>query len=86
MPAAAGEVAPALPSCLPSAAGEASEEPSMTPQPVPATAAQGVADALVSPDRLVVIPNGVHPACSPRPDEAADSEYKYRYIIMPMRI
>jgi glycosyltransferase involved in cell wall biosynthesis len=32
-----------------------------------------VANALVSPDRLVVIPNGVHPACSPRPDEAADA-------------
>jgi glycosyltransferase involved in cell wall biosynthesis len=32
-----------------------------------------VADALVSPGRLVVIPNGVHPACSPSPDEAADA-------------
>jgi len=32
-----------------------------------------VANALVSPARLVVIPNGVHPACSPRPDEAADA-------------
>jgi glycosyltransferase involved in cell wall biosynthesis len=32
-----------------------------------------VADTLVLPDRLVVIPNGVHPACSPRPDEAADA-------------
>ncbi len=32
-----------------------------------------VADALVPPDRLVVIPNGVHPACSPLPDEAADA-------------
>jgi glycosyltransferase involved in cell wall biosynthesis len=32
-----------------------------------------VANALVSPDSLVVIPNGVHPACSPRPDEAADN-------------
>lgn len=32
-----------------------------------------VANALVSPGRLVVIPNGVHPACSPRPDEAADA-------------
>ena len=32
-----------------------------------------VSNALVSPDRLVVIPNGVHPACSPRPDEAADA-------------
>lgn len=31
------------------------------------------AAALVSPGRLVVIPNGVHPACSPRPDEAADA-------------
>jgi glycosyltransferase involved in cell wall biosynthesis len=31
-----------------------------------------VSNALVSPKRLVVIPNGVHPACSPRPDEAAD--------------
>ena len=32
-----------------------------------------VANALVSPGRLVVIPNGVHPACSPRADEAADA-------------
>jgi glycosyltransferase involved in cell wall biosynthesis len=32
-----------------------------------------VDNALVSPDRLVVIPNGVHPACSPRRDEAADA-------------
>jgi glycosyltransferase involved in cell wall biosynthesis len=32
-----------------------------------------VSNALVSPKRLVVIPNGVHPACSPRPDEAADA-------------
>ena len=32
-----------------------------------------VANALVSPGRLVVVPNGVHPACSPRPDEAADA-------------
>ena len=32
-----------------------------------------VANALVSRDRLVVIPNGVHPACSPRSDEAADA-------------
>ncbi len=32
-----------------------------------------VSNALVSPERLVVIPNGVHPACSPRPDEAADA-------------
>jgi glycosyltransferase involved in cell wall biosynthesis len=32
-----------------------------------------VGNALVSPERLVVIPNGVHPACSPRPDEAADA-------------
>ncbi len=32
-----------------------------------------VANALVSPGRLVVIPNGVHPACSSRPDEAADA-------------
>jgi glycosyltransferase involved in cell wall biosynthesis len=30
-------------------------------------------NALVSPDRLVVVPNGVHPACSPRRDEAADA-------------
>jgi glycosyltransferase involved in cell wall biosynthesis len=29
-------------------------------------------NALVSPERVVVIPNGVHPACSPRRDEAAD--------------
>lgn len=28
---------------------------------------------LVSPSRLVVIPNGVHPACSPAPDKAADA-------------
>ena len=41
----------------------------------PSSATRGalIADALVSPDRLVVIPNGVHPACSPRPDEAADA-------------
>jgi glycosyltransferase involved in cell wall biosynthesis len=32
-----------------------------------------VANAMVSPEHLVVIPNGVHPACSPRPDEAADT-------------
>jgi glycosyltransferase involved in cell wall biosynthesis len=32
-----------------------------------------VANAMVSPERLVVIPNGVHPACSPRPDESADA-------------
>jgi glycosyltransferase involved in cell wall biosynthesis len=32
-----------------------------------------VANAMVSPGPLVVIPNGVHPACSPRPDEAADA-------------
>ena len=32
-----------------------------------------VSNALVSPERLVVIPNGVHPACSPRLDEAADA-------------
>lgn len=32
-----------------------------------------VANAMVSPERLVVIPNGVHPASSPRPDEAADA-------------
>jgi glycosyltransferase involved in cell wall biosynthesis len=32
-----------------------------------------VANALVSSDRLVVTPNGVHPAFSPRPDEAADA-------------
>lgn len=31
-----------------------------------------VANGLVSPARLVVIPIGVHPACSPAPDEAAD--------------
>jgi glycosyltransferase involved in cell wall biosynthesis len=31
------------------------------------------ANALVSRERLVVIPNGVHPACSPVPDEAADA-------------
>ena len=29
-----------------------------------------VANALVSPSRLVVIPNGAHPTCSPRPDSA----------------
>ena len=32
-----------------------------------------VAAAMVSPERLVVILNGVHPAYSPRPDEAADA-------------
>lgn len=32
-----------------------------------------IANALVSPGRLVIIPNGVHPACSPRQDEAADA-------------
>lgn len=32
-----------------------------------------VANELVSPSRLVVIPNGVHPACSPAPDKAADT-------------
>jgi glycosyltransferase involved in cell wall biosynthesis len=32
-----------------------------------------VANGLVSPSRLVVIPNGVHSACSPVPDEAADA-------------
>jgi glycosyltransferase involved in cell wall biosynthesis len=32
------------------------------------------ANGLVSPARLVVIPNGVHPACSPTPDEAADTD------------
>ncbi|HVA84580.1 MAG TPA: glycosyltransferase family 1 protein [Candidatus Binataceae bacterium] len=32
-----------------------------------------VAGALVSPGRLVVIPNGVHPACSSSPDETADA-------------
>jgi glycosyltransferase involved in cell wall biosynthesis len=32
-----------------------------------------VANTLVSPGRLVVISNGVHPACSPRPNEAADA-------------
>lgn len=32
-----------------------------------------VADKLVSAGRLVVVPNGVNPACSPRPDEAADA-------------
>ena len=32
-----------------------------------------VANALVSPGRLVVVPNGVHPACSPRPNKAADA-------------
>jgi glycosyltransferase involved in cell wall biosynthesis len=32
-----------------------------------------VAHALVSPSRLKVILNGVHPACSPHPDEAADA-------------
>jgi glycosyltransferase involved in cell wall biosynthesis len=31
-----------------------------------------VANALVSPERLVVVPNGVHPAFSPHPDEGAD--------------
>jgi len=28
---------------------------------------------LISPDRAVVIPNGVHPSCSPEPDEEADA-------------
>jgi glycosyltransferase involved in cell wall biosynthesis len=32
-----------------------------------------IANALISPGRLVVIPNGVHPAFSPRPDEATDA-------------
>ena len=32
-----------------------------------------VSNALVSPDSLMVVPNGVHPACSPRPDETADA-------------
>ena len=32
-----------------------------------------VDNALFSPDRLVVIPNGVHPACSPGPDKSADA-------------
>jgi glycosyltransferase involved in cell wall biosynthesis len=32
-----------------------------------------IANALVSPDRLVVIPNGVHPACSPRLNKSADA-------------
>lgn len=31
------------------------------------------ANGLVSASRLVVIPNGVHPACSPAPDKAADA-------------
>src|SRR5579872_2012795 len=31
------------------------------------------ANALVPPARLVVIPNGVHPACSPHPNEAVDA-------------
>jgi glycosyltransferase involved in cell wall biosynthesis len=30
-------------------------------------------NGLVSPARLVIIPNGVHPACSTAPDEAADA-------------
>jgi glycosyltransferase involved in cell wall biosynthesis len=29
---------------------------------------------LVAPDRLVVIPNGVHPSCSPETDSSADAE------------
>jgi glycosyltransferase involved in cell wall biosynthesis len=32
-----------------------------------------VANAMVSPADLLVIPNGVHPACSPRSDESADA-------------
>lgn len=32
-----------------------------------------VANALVPPGRLVVIPNGVHPACSPHPNEGVDA-------------
>lgn len=31
------------------------------------------AHALVLPERLVVIPNGAHPACSPAPDQSADA-------------
>jgi glycosyltransferase involved in cell wall biosynthesis len=31
------------------------------------------ANGLVSAERLVVIPNGVHPACSPAPDEGSDA-------------
>jgi glycosyltransferase involved in cell wall biosynthesis len=31
-----------------------------------------VSAAAVPPDRVVVVPNGVHPACNPRPDPAAD--------------
>lgn len=33
-----------------------------------------LAYGLVSPEKLMVAPNGVHPACTPRPQSAADSE------------
>ncbi|MGH7913468.1 MAG: glycosyltransferase family 4 protein, partial [Candidatus Binataceae bacterium] len=41
--------------------------------PSEATGDALVANALVSLNRLVIIPNGVHPAFSPSPDEAADA-------------
>jgi glycosyltransferase involved in cell wall biosynthesis len=37
-----------------------------------ATRSELAAGGLIDPDRLVVVPNGVHPSCSPAPDPAAD--------------
>lgn len=38
-----------------------------------ATRVELIAQGFVAPDRLVVIPNGVHPACTPEPDLRADA-------------
>lgn len=37
-----------------------------------ATRSELAAGGLVDPDRLIVVPNGVHPSCSPAPDADAD--------------
>ena len=37
-----------------------------------ATRSELAAGGLIEPDRLVVVPDGVHPSCSPEPDAVAD--------------
>ncbi len=44
-----------------------------------ATRAELVAHELFAPERLRVVPLGVHPACTPEPEPAADSEAR-RYV------
>jgi glycosyltransferase involved in cell wall biosynthesis len=39
-----------------------------------ATRDQILTHQLIAPERLVVVPNGVHPSCSPLPNAAADAE------------